>query len=291
MIQSGIYIDPRSEKLCWVEKKTYKCSRYCWGSSCIGYRVLVTLQLTEVLQDINQLVLLNGSKKSAWSTSCSCGPPFATPKLRVSCTSSNATTRCSASSATMDGEWHTELFNSTTLSRRWPAGTIPRANSATISNIHPSTTSSVTINARIQAAPVVLHCLRKQSGKLHYFLSYSRTDVRSESIYGGTLRFSVSVFSDDTRDLRIDIFQLSKAGYRVVSYGTGSAVRLPGPSIDKPNIYPFGTPYNTIFEELNAKDPRLWVTILFYKFWRYNWQSLQDILQTASYRCWTETDA
>lgn len=52
---------------------------------------------------------------------------------------------------------------------------------------------------------------------------------------------------------------LSLAAYPVISFGTGSAVRLPGPSIDKPNIYSFNsTTYDEMYQELKYKDPRLY---------------------------------
>lgn len=53
--------------------------------------------------------------------------------------------------------------------------------------------------------------------------------------------------------------RLSLASYPVISFGTGSLVRLPGPSITQPNVYPFNvTSYDQIFTELSAKDPRLY---------------------------------
>ena len=53
--------------------------------------------------------------------------------------------------------------------------------------------------------------------------------------------------------------RLSLASYPVLSFGTGSLVRLPGPSITQPNVYPFNTTaYSTMYQELLAKDPRLY---------------------------------
>jgi RNA polymerase II subunit A C-terminal domain phosphatase SSU72 len=53
--------------------------------------------------------------------------------------------------------------------------------------------------------------------------------------------------------------RLSAAGYPVISFGTGSLVRLPGPTINQPNVYNFNvSSYDNMYKELDGKDPRLY---------------------------------
>lgn len=53
--------------------------------------------------------------------------------------------------------------------------------------------------------------------------------------------------------------RLAQAGYPVISFGTGSLVRLPGPTITQPNVYQFNkTSYDSMYKELESKDPRLY---------------------------------
>jgi len=53
-------------------------------------------------------------------------------------------------------------------------------------------------------------------------------------------------------------YVLRNAGFEVISAGTGSQVRMPGPTADKPNVYQFGYPYEAMYQELKAKDQKLY---------------------------------
>ncbi|KAL0154305.1 hypothetical protein M9458_050418 [Cirrhinus mrigala] len=50
---------------------------------------------------------------------------------------------------------------------------------------------------------------------------------------------------------------VSKRGFDVRSFGTGTHVKLPGPAPDKPNIYDFKTTYEQMYNDLVRKDKEL----------------------------------
>ncbi|KAI5453457.1 RNA polymerase II subunit A C-terminal domain phosphatase [Naganishia albida] len=94
--------------------------------------------------------------------------------------------------------------------------------------------------------------------------SQPATVIKQEQAVGtttesGKLRpmFCVVCASNNNRSMEAhDV--LSKAHYRVSSSGTGSMVRLPGASMHEPNNYPFGTPYDVMYNDLKSKNERLY---------------------------------
>uniref|UniRef100_A0A673L655 RNA polymerase II subunit A C-terminal domain phosphatase SSU72 n=1 Tax=Sinocyclocheilus rhinocerous TaxID=307959 RepID=A0A673L655_9TELE len=76
------------------------------------------------------------------------------------------------------------------------------------------------------------------------------------------LRVAVVCSSNQNRSMEAHNI-LSKRGFDVRSFGTGTHVKLPGPAPDKPNIYDFKTTYEQMYNDLVRKDKELYFPVTF----------------------------
>jgi RNA polymerase II subunit A C-terminal domain phosphatase SSU72 len=71
------------------------------------------------------------------------------------------------------------------------------------------------------------------------------------------LRFAVVCSSNQNRSMEAHNF-MSKRGLTVKSFGSGQQVKLPGLSLERPNVYTFDTTYEFMYKDLYNKDANLY---------------------------------
>ncbi|ESO08240.1 hypothetical protein HELRODRAFT_75246 [Helobdella robusta] len=71
------------------------------------------------------------------------------------------------------------------------------------------------------------------------------------------LRFAIICSSNQNRSMEAHNF-LNKKGLNVRSFGSGTHVKLPGLTPDRPNIYDFNTTYDDMYRDLMNKDKQMY---------------------------------
>ena len=75
-----------------------------------------------------------------------------------------------------------------------------------------------------------------------------------EGYYGTELAIALVCASNMNRSMEAHSVLKRHRFRKLGSYGTGRTVKLPGESLQTPNIYEFGTPYRTIYDDLRCKN-------------------------------------
>ena len=71
-------------------------------------------------------------------------------------------------------------------------------------------------------------------------------------------RYATICSSNMNRSMEAHYF-LQKTGFHVRSFGTGTTVRLPGPTPETPNVYPFATvTYKEMYDQLASQNEQLY---------------------------------
>ncbi|KAF2072779.1 hypothetical protein CYY_005901 [Polysphondylium violaceum] len=74
----------------------------------------------------------------------------------------------------------------------------------------------------------------------------------------GIKRLAMVCASNQNRSLEAHNLFNNKGVKGVRSFGTSAHCKLPGPSIDKPNVFPFGTAYQSIYDSLKHQNVDLY---------------------------------